>query len=77
MDVLRISSDKFLACDFAKSLDIPVAPGNLVTTSDDIRLFAESNVGGYPLIIKALDGGGGRGIRIVRSDDEVEESTLR
>lgn len=78
---LRIASDKMLSRDLATSLNIPVAPGRYISSSDEILTFSRSlrqgTANGYPLIIKALDGGGGRGIRIVHHEDEVDEAFQR
>jgi len=61
--------------DLAASLDVPIAPGTRVSSSDDVRAFVHTV--GFPVMIKALDGGGGRGIRVVESADRVEEAFKR
>lgn len=50
---------------------MPVSPALLHPTNsvDDVRHFASK--AGYPIMIKAVDGGGGRGIRLVRSEDQL------
>ena len=52
----------------------PIVPGTteFVTSADEIREFGAAH--GYPLAIKAAYGGGGRGMKVVRSADEVQES---
>lgn len=45
-------------------------------SSKDVREFVESGVD-YPVMIKALDGGGGRGIRVVKDLDGIEEAYKR
>jgi len=52
----------------------PIVPGTteFVTSAEDIRSFGAEH--GYPLAIKAAFGGGGRGMKVVRSADEVEEA---
>ena len=52
----------------------PIVPGTteFVTSADEIRAFGTEN--GYPLAIKAAFGGGGRGMKVVRSADEVQEA---
>ncbi|KAF9554220.1 hypothetical protein CPC08DRAFT_753802 [Agrocybe pediades] len=72
---LRIASDKMLSRDLADSLNVPIAPGRRVQSSHEARDFARST--GYPVIIKALDGGGGRGIRIVNEEGLLEEAFKR
>nr|EKX2037400.1 acetyl-CoA carboxylase biotin carboxylase subunit [Pseudomonas aeruginosa] len=51
---------------------VPGSPGALPADVNEIRSIAEAC--GYPLIIKASGGGGGRGMRIVRSPDALEEA---
>lgn len=57
--------------------NIPVIPGteDPVSSLQEVMLFAREH--GYPLIIKAASGGGGRGMRIVRSKEELEEAFQR
>jgi acetyl-CoA/propionyl-CoA carboxylase, biotin carboxylase, biotin carboxyl carrier protein len=52
----------------------PIVPGTteFVTSADEIREFGEQN--GWPIAIKAAFGGGGRGMKVVRSADEVQEA---
>lgn len=72
---LRVASDKMLSRELASSLSVAISPGRRVASSEDILHFA-ANVP-YPLMIKALDGGGGRGIRIVSTAEEVDEAFKR
>ncbi|MEZ5219926.1 MAG: acetyl-CoA carboxylase biotin carboxylase subunit [Ilumatobacteraceae bacterium] len=52
----------------------PIVPGTteFVTTADEIRAFGAEH--GYPIAIKAAFGGGGRGMKVVRSADEVQDA---
>ncbi|MHC3437687.1 acetyl-CoA carboxylase biotin carboxylase subunit [Natrialbaceae archaeon A-gly3] len=54
--------------------DVPVVPGTTepVESPEEVKDLGEEF--GYPVAIKAEGGGGGRGMKIVRSDDEVEEA---
>ena len=63
--------DKLTARQTAKMLKIPVIPGtgHVDTSAKALRLGREI---GYPFLLKASAGGGGRGMRVVRSPDEVE-----
>lgn len=76
-DTLRLAGDKMLSRRLAASLDVQVAPGTSVVSSDEVRIFAARHDVGYPVMIKALDGGGGRGIRIVGSAEAVDEAIKR
>lgn len=77
-DILEQMSDKIQAKTLAAQCNVPILPamerpsGNL----DDIRAFADE-IGGYPIMIKAVDGGGGRGIRLVRTAGELPNALER
>ncbi|MCE7794741.1 pyruvate carboxylase [Salipaludibacillus sp. CUR1] len=74
---LKMFGDKVEARKTAIKADIPVIPGTdgPVTTTEEVTAFADQY--GFPLIIKAALGGGGRGMRIVRSEDELKEAFER
>ncbi|MEK5071266.1 pyruvate carboxylase [Sporosarcina sp. FSL K6-1508] len=74
---LDMFGDKVKAREQAINAGIPVIPGSdgPVSTVREVETFGESN--GYPIIIKASLGGGGRGMRIVNSADEVTEAFER
>ncbi len=73
---LRMFGDKVTARQVAKQAGVPVVPGSDgEVTVEQAREFA--NVHGYPLILKATSGGGGRGMRVVSSDDELAEAFAR
>lgn len=74
-ETLRIASDKMLSRDMATSLNVNVSPGTRVSSATDVLAFARD--AGYPVMIKALDGGGGRGIRVVSKEEELEEAFKR
>lgn len=66
--------DKISAREAALAADCPIVPGLMEPTSDPavVKEFAKEH--GYPLIIKAAYGGGGRGMKVVRADHELEEA---
>ena len=69
---IRIMGDKITAKDTAKNLGIPVVPGSDGGVPDfetAKRVGAEI---GYPLIIKATAGGGGRGMKVATSEADLE-----
>jgi acetyl/propionyl-CoA carboxylase alpha subunit/acetyl-CoA carboxylase carboxyltransferase component len=72
--VMRRLGDKITSKRLAEQARVPVAPwsGGPVDTLEEAREHAQKL--GYPLMIKATAGGGGRGIRRVTSDEELEES---
>ncbi|MCB1425458.1 MAG: ATP-grasp domain-containing protein, partial [Notoacmeibacter sp.] len=70
-DHIRIMGDKIEAKRTARRLGIPVVPGSdgAVTEEADARRIAGEI--GYPVIIKASAGGGGRGMKVARSEDDL------
>ncbi|MEN2450767.1 pyruvate carboxylase, partial [Bacillus sp. JR_15] len=74
---LDMFGDKVKAREQAEKAGIPVIPGSDGPVADiaEVKQFAEKF--GYPFIIKASLGGGGRGMRIVRDESELEESYNR
>jgi pyruvate carboxylase subunit A len=70
---IHLMGNKVKARELAKRIGVPTVPGtDDVKGAEDALTFARS--AGYPVIIKASAGGGGRGLRVVRSDDELRES---
>src|SRR5256714_4646502 len=70
-DVIRLMGDKVEARRAMKEAGVPILPGSpdpLKSEEEARRLAREI---GYPVIIKASAGGGGRGMRIVRSEEEL------
>lgn len=68
---IRTMGDKIEAKKTAKSLGIPVVPGSDGAITDDVEALRIANEIGYPIIIKASAGGGGRGMKVVRSEKEL------
>ncbi len=68
---INVMGDKIMAKQTAENLGIPVVPGSTgaVTELDDARRIAADI--GYPVIIKAASGGGGRGMKVVNNDKEM------
>lgn len=68
---MRAMGDKATARKTMVENDVPVTPGTgIVHDVEEVREFAQKV--GYPIIIKATAGGGGKGMRIVRKDEELE-----
>jgi acetyl-CoA carboxylase biotin carboxylase subunit len=73
-EVIRMMGDKAQARQIARSCGVPVLPGSadpLTDAEEARRLAAEV---GYPVILKAAAGGGGRGMRIVRQAADLAQS---
>ena len=72
-DSMRKMGDKATARRTMIENDVPVTPGTgILETVAQAREFAHK--AGYPIILKATAGGGGKGMRIVRNDDELESN---
>ena len=74
---LDMFGDKVKAREQAIKANIPVIPGSdgPVNSLEEVKIFGEKH--GFPIIIKASLGGGGRGMRIVNGIEEVEEAYSR
>ena len=73
--VIRQMGDKITAKDQAEQSGIPIVPGYRgVLPSDETALKKIAHDVGYPLMIKASAGGGGRGMRVVREEDDLVSS---
>jgi acetyl-CoA carboxylase biotin carboxylase subunit len=70
-DILRMMGEKDQARREMAAAGVPVVPGSQGIVADADEASAEAARIGYPLIIKASAGGGGRGMRVVRSRDEL------
>jgi acetyl/propionyl-CoA carboxylase alpha subunit len=76
-ELLELFGDKSQARDAARKHGVPVIPGTHgATTLEEMQAFFAS-LGGAPMVIKALAGGGGRGIRVVRKADEISDAYAR
>ncbi|UFT44723.1 acetyl-CoA carboxylase biotin carboxylase subunit [Chlamydia trachomatis] len=62
--------DKVAAKQLAKKIKCPVIPGSEGVVKDEVEGIRIAEKIGFPIVIKAVAGGGGRGIRIVREKDE-------
>lgn len=72
-EVIRAMGDKIVAKDIAHKCGVPMLGGTLGGIPDAESAVAEANRLGYPVIIKAASGGGGRGMRICRKESEVKQ----
>ena len=69
-EVMELSGDKLRAREEAAGAGVPVLPGQEVAPKDDAGKAADDI--GYPLLVKAAGGGGGRGIKLARDRDELQ-----
>ncbi len=73
-EMITAMGDKAFAKDTMRKAGVPVVPGSDGIISDFAAAKALVRTTGYPVIVKASAGGGGRGMRIVRHDDEFENA---
>src|SRR5437879_5984992 len=72
-DILRDLGDKVSARAIAQRANVPILPGGEAVRSDDeARALAERI--GYPVIVKAAHGGGGRGMRVAATADKLADA---
>lgn len=71
---IRVMGDKIEAKRTAQRLGIPVVPGSEGGVNNDIAARKVAAEIGYPVLIKAAAGGGGRGMKVARSPDEISEA---
>ena len=69
---IRIMGDKITAKETAKELGIPVVPGSAGGVADFESAITVAAEIGFPVIIKATAGGGGRGMKVAKSPQELE-----
>ena len=71
-DTMRQFSQKHTARELAEKAGVPILPGTSLLTTGEEALEAAKTIG-LPVLLKATGGGGGIGIHICRSEDEVVE----
>ncbi|MBZ9779137.1 acetyl-CoA carboxylase biotin carboxylase subunit [Psychroflexus sp. CAK8W] len=74
---IRIMGDKLSAKETVKSYDIPMVPGIDEAIIDPQKAKAIAKEIGYPILIKASAGGGGKGMRVVEEEGKLEEQMKR
>ena len=72
-ETIRLMGDKSLAKATMRAADVPVVPGSEGVVEDVGMAKSLASDMGYPVIVKARAGGGGRGMRIVRDPDDFEK----
>ena len=73
-EAIEMMGDKSTAKRTMRDAGVPLVPGSAdrLSGADEARELAESV--GYPVLLKAAAGGGGRGMRLVHAPDELEEA---
>jgi acetyl-CoA carboxylase biotin carboxylase subunit len=71
---IRMMGDKIVAKKTAAELGLPLVPGSPgpVDSLDEVRALGKSI--GYPVLIKAVAGGGGRGMKVIEKEAQAEEA---
>ena len=74
-DAMANLGEKTQARQIMDAADVPIVPGTKepVESVEEIEEFVDEQDVSYPLAIKAEGGGGGRGLKVVRSEDEIED----
>jgi len=73
-DSIELMGDKARAITAARTAHVPVLPGSDGVLGSDSDALAIARAIGYPLLVKASAGGGGRGIRLVREEEALLSS---
>ncbi|ALS99829.1 acetyl-CoA carboxylase biotin carboxylase subunit [Lacimicrobium alkaliphilum] len=74
-ETIRLMGDKVSAINAMKKAGVPCVPGSDGPVADDeAKNKAIAKRIGYPIIVKAAGGGGGRGMRVVRSEGELQQA---
>ena len=72
--VIRNMGDKAMARRLAREAGVPTTPGSEGNVADVSEAQAVADQMGYPVILKASAGGGGRGMRVVWNVDELRDA---
>jgi len=72
VSVLKSLGDKITAKEVAVANNIPVIKSNVNPLTDIETALSEANKIGYPIMLKAASGGGGRGMRVIRKAEELK-----
>ena len=71
---IRLMGDKITAKQAVKEAGIPVVPGSDGAVTTEEEAFAAAKDIGFPVLIKAAAGGGGRGMKVAKTEDDLAEA---
>ena len=71
---IRMMGDKIVAKQTAKQLGLPLVPGSPGSVASLVEVAATGNRMGWPILIKAVAGGGGRGMKVVHNAEQAAEA---
>ncbi len=74
-DTIELLGNKLAARNIAEESGVPLLPGSKKVAEPDEARSAAAEIG-YPILIKAASGGGGRGMKVVRSEAELESALV-
>jgi len=73
-EAIEAMGSKIAARERMRSAGVPVVPGTTTPATSVDDVFSAADEVGYPIVVKASAGGGGKGMRVARSADEVERA---
>jgi acetyl-CoA/propionyl-CoA carboxylase biotin carboxyl carrier protein len=73
-DAIEAMGSKIAARERMRSAGVPVVPGSTRAAASAADVFAAADEVGYPVVVKASAGGGGKGLRVARTPEEVERA---
>lgn len=76
-EAMRIMGSKLAAKESVKKYNVPMVPGSDKAIEDIANAKEMANTIGYPILIKASAGGGGKGMRVVENENELSEQMQR
>ncbi len=71
-DAIALMGDKIVSKEMAVKTGVPVIPGHVDALADENEALSVAESIGYPVLLKPAAGGGGKGMRIVKSPDQME-----
>jgi len=73
-EAIRLMGDKAQARELARQAGVPIIPGSEGPLKDEDQVLSVAEAIGFPVMLKAASGGGGRGMRIVRSREALTQA---